>query len=247
MEITWQRCMGLSNEGLVQINERLSCLPRAYQALCELQAHAKHHGFELMPCSAFRSFESQAAIFSAKFLGQRTILDINEQPLKVTPTDPIERIKAILLFSAMPGFSRHHFGSDLDIYAPNKLPAGQQLELTYHEYAQGSYFYEFGCYLKENLSTFGFINPYLHKDNRNHQGSIVQVGMEPWHISHVESAQDFVSTFDYEQALDYLAATDLPFAPYVKAVMSYEQANAMLCLTLKIRRNHEIKNVTYLD
>lgn len=226
--ISSYRCMGLSNELLVPLDERLWCLKPTLEAFKELQEHALSYGFELKACSAFRSFAAQAAIFSAKFMGQRPILDRNEQVLTNIPDDPIERIKAILLFSAMPGFSRHHFGSDLDIYAPNKLPLGQKLELTYHEYLKGSYFYELGCYLKENLSLFGFTNPYLQA--KPVSDDCVQVGLEPWHISHINSAQDFINAFDYDVALKYLSTSDLPFAPYVKQVMTYEQANAMLCL-----------------
>lgn len=226
--IDWQRCMGLSDTHLVPLNERLKCLTLAKEAFLELKNHALQHGFELEACSAFRSFEAQAAIFSAKFNGQRTILDSNEQPLSPIPSDPIERIKAILLFSAMPGFSRHHFGSDFDVYAPNKLPAGQKLELTYHEYFPDSYFYEFGCYLKESLSLFGFTNPYLQSDSQS--SSIVTVGSEPWHISHLASAKQFEQAYDYQKALDYLSSCNLPFSAYVTAIMSYDQANAMLKL-----------------
>lgn len=228
-ELTWQRCMGLSNEFLVPLNERLMCLPQAKEAFINLQAHAKKFGFDLQACSAFRSFEAQATIFNAKFTGQRVILDKNEQPLSPIPSDPVERIKAILLFSAMPGFSRHHFGSDLDVYAPNKLPAGQKLELTYHEYLPNSYFYEFGCYLKENLSLFGFSNPYLNAETSTSQ--VVAIGIEPWHISHLESAQAYITNFDYEQAVNYLAHSNLAIAPYVKKVMTFKQADAMLKLT----------------
>lgn len=230
--VDWQRCMGLSNEGLISLNERLMCLAPAKDAFIALKEHALKYGFELEACSAFRSFEAQANIFSAKFNGQRVILDKDEQPLSPIPEDPIERIKAILLFSAMPGFSRHHFGSDFDVYAPNKLPQGQSLQLTYHEYQQDSYFYEFGCFLRENLGVFGFINPYL-ATAQNSNPSIISVGCEPWHISHLESAKEFERNFDYEQAIDYLVQSNLPFAPYVKAIMTYEQANAMLKLSDK--------------
>lgn len=242
--ITKERYLGLSDEGLVTLfdDERIKCLPEAKDAFLALRDDASKHGFDLQACSAFRSFDAQARIFTAKFLGERPILDINEVPLNPIPQDPIERIKAILLFSAMPGFSRHHFGSDFDIYAPNKLPEGQKLQLTYHEYLEGSYFYELGLYLKENLSNFGFANPYQPKSNQcltNHDNeiskgddanskSVVIVGFEPWHISHVASARPYLKAYDASEALAEVERRFLPFSQYAREVMSGEQIDSML-------------------
>ena len=49
-ELTWQRCMGLSNEFLVPLNERLMCLPQAKEAL---QAHAKNLALTYKPALPF--------------------------------------------------------------------------------------------------------------------------------------------------------------------------------------------------
>lgn len=233
IEVT--RCMGLSTEGLVEFEDGLMCLPEAKEAFLELRECAAREGFELKACSAFRSFEAQAAIFGAKFRGDRPILDANEEPLSVIPEDPVERIRAILRFSAMPGFSRHHFGSDFDVYAPNKLPEGQKLQLTSREYDHGAYFYELGCFLRENLRTYGFGNPYQGGFSRpgglpdDAEGAgLVVVGNEPWHISHLATAQEYLREYDLQDALDYVAGSDLEFAPYVRSVMTLEQADAML-------------------
>lgn len=158
-----ERCLGLSDQGLVVLgdDERLKCLPVVREAFLELQTDAAKQGFNLQACSAFRSFEAQARIVSAKFNGDRKILNINEQPLENIPSEPVARLNAILLFSAMPGFSRHHIGADLDVIAADRLPKGQSLQLTYHEYLEDSYFNEFGVYLKENIARFGFSNPYM--------------------------------------------------------------------------------------
>lgn len=236
-----QRAMGLSEEGLVSLagNERIRALPEALEALAALQTDAASQGFEVAACSGFRSFQAQAHIFGAKFRGERVILNINEEPLTTVPQDPIARLQAILLFSAMPGFSRHHFGSDFDIYARNLLPPGQTLQLTCKEYAPGSYFHEFGHYLQENLARFGFAYPYMLSAPSapaaaagaaaNNQDASVQVGQEPWHISFIAGARTFLNSFDSEAALDYVSSCpDLEFAPFVREVMTPERIKAVL-------------------
>ena len=241
MVISKERYLGLVSDGLVPVAAGSPLLAQkgAIDALHALQEDAKKQGFMIEACSAFRSFETQGRIVTAKFLGARAILDINEKPIGPIPAAPVERLKAILLFSALPGASRHHFGSDFDIYAPNKLPEGQKLQLTYHEYEQGSYFYELGLYLQESLTSFGFARPYMPQASKSSQTSQaahasststngISVGLEPWHISHVESARDYLKSYDCEVALEYLEHSDLVFAPYVRQVWTQERIEALL-------------------
>lgn len=273
--------LGLDSSHLVALQRQdggpeVLALDSALKAFKALKADAQRHGFELEICSGYRSFERQSLLFSNKFLGKRPILDRNEQPITQPIADPVERMQAILVFSSMPGFSRHHFGSDFDIYAPNKLPEHQSLQLTYHEYLPGSYFYELGQYLKETLARFEFANPYASQkidadsgqshspvqslaqvqplaqtpsqaqtqaqDQVNtHQAqpqsqpastlqnaTAPQVGFEPWHISHLPSARPYLAEYDPQVALDYVCQQDLPFAPWVRKVMTPEQIAAML-------------------
>lgn len=238
MDITFKQYLGLDSQHLSVWQRHdggsdFLAQSSAAKALRGLQQDARLHGFELEVCSGFRSFERQSMLFCAKFEGRRPILDRNEQVIREPILDPLARMRAILIFSALPGFSRHHFGSDFDIYAPNCLPEGQSLQLTYHEYMPDAYFYEFGQYLQENLDRFDFANPYQKTDAKQLSSNVPMVGFEPWHISHLPSAAPFLEAFDSELALDYVSKQNLPFAQYVKEVMSDEQINAMLRFDVK--------------
>ncbi len=255
--ITPERYLGLDTTSLTAhtIGEgsgayELYATEGAWEALHDLQADAVKHGFWVQPCSAFRSFARQGAIVEGKFTGARPILDRNEQPLQTLPSDPIARLRAILLFSALPGCSRHHFGSDFDIYDPHLLPAGQKLKLTAKEYAQGSYFYELGLYLQESLSRFGFARPYMSAPattgtntataaNNNNNTTTPQsaagaeqeqwgIGREPWHISHLASARDCLRAYDAERALTEIERSKWSFAPFVRQVWSADLVQALL-------------------
>lgn len=243
MEVTgvMARLLGLDASALVPLEQGpfgrvLLIAPEVNAAFGALQAAAQRAGFELKACSAHRGFSAQAAIVSAKFSGQRPVLDALEQPLSQLPSDPVARLNAILRFSALPGFSRHHWGTDLDVFAPNALPQGQKLELTYHEYLTGAYFHEFGEFLRTHLAQYGFYQPYgadadaMLKKAQDGTLGVNEVGCEPWHISYRPCAERCAQHFELEQAVAYVAASDLPYAPYVRELMTPERVRAVLAL-----------------
>ena len=97
----------------------------------DLQRHAggrRPAGFNLQVASSWRSFERQLAIWNGKWRGA-PLLDADNQPLDALQLGDMERLHAIPRWSALPGTSRHHWGTDLDIYDPDCLPAGTKLAL----------------------------------------------------------------------------------------------------------------------
>lgn len=260
MELTLleQRCLGLSSQGLKDCQVyfasfhghaageyTLQAEEEAWEALQALCEDALREGLVIAPCSAFRSFARQAQIVSAKYQGLRPILDAHEQPLNPLPLEGAERLRAILRFSALPGCSRHHWGADFDIFAPNLLPEHQDLQLTAREYEQGSYFYDLGIYLQERLAQFGFIRPYMPAEMLPESVSLSsrsaapaastfapqwQMGVEPWHISYQASAQKWEQAYSSELALSYLEHSDLPFASYVGELWSQTLVHRLLGL-----------------
>lgn len=90
---------------------------------------AQQDNIELSIASGYRSFERQLSIWNRKFTGELAVLDINEQPLQISELSELALIESIMLFSALPGGSRHHWGTDIDVYAPNLLPENYKLRL----------------------------------------------------------------------------------------------------------------------
>ncbi|MCC4262958.1 M15 family metallopeptidase [Oceanimonas baumannii] len=168
--------LGLNDSHLVPLAEPGHRLQRdAREAFVALQAAAAGAGFSLVPASSFRGFERQLGIWNGKFEGSRPLLDADSRPLDALALSEPERIHAILRWSALPGTSRHHWGTDLDIYDPTLLPAGSKLQLEPWEYQQGGYFYPLSQWLQANMSRFGFYLPYARAGG---------VGVEPWHLSY---------------------------------------------------------------
>jgi len=151
-----------------------------WQALCNA---AKQQGFELEIASGFRGFSRQLAIWNGKFSGELTTKNQAGNTVDINTLSVQEIIQAILTYSALPGASRHHWGTDIDIYAPNLLSNGQSLQLEPWEYQQGGPFEPLSLWLTKHATDFGFYFPY-----DKYRGGIAA---EPWHLSYFPLAKSF--------------------------------------------------------
>lgn len=176
--------LGKDNHHLVPVPEcggavRL-LLPAASAAFEAMRQHCRKEGIELAIASSYRSYEQQLNIWNEKYTGKRPLLDKHGHALDVSQMAAIDKVFAILTWSAIPGASRHHWGSDLDVYDLAAMPAGYQLQLIPEEYDQGGPFEKLGVYLDFQAHLHGFTRPYL-QDGKG-------VAFEPWHISFAKSA-----------------------------------------------------------
>jgi len=178
-----------------------------------LQLAAKKQGFTLHIASAFRSFDRQLSIWNNKYSGITAILDKNEEPIDIQQISEIEKLYKLLHWSALPSASRHHWGTDIDVYDPTLLPPKQSLQLQKSEYLAGGYFSELTEWLSQNIQQFGFYRPY-----QNDQGGVAQ---EPWHISYFPLADDFLSQLD----LDLISNTLKQHSVLGKSLIQQELPN----------------------
>ena len=177
--MTQDQLLGLDESHLILVGSgphRLTAATAA--AFNDMQVAAAYEGFNLQDASSWRGFERQLAIWNGKWRGERPLLDADNQPLDALQLDDMERLHAILRWSALPGTSRHHWGTDLDIYDPDCLPVGTRLALEPWEYEAGGWFADLGEWLGDHMADFGFFLPYA-KPLDAAQG----VAYEPWHIS----------------------------------------------------------------
>lgn len=174
--MTPAQLVGLDDSHLILLGagpHRLT--PEAAAAFTAMQQAASAAGHNLQPASSWRSFERQLAIWNGKWRGERPLLGAEGEPLDATTLSDEQKIAAILRWSALPGTSRHHWGTDLDIYDPDCLPQGTRLQLEAWEYEPGGWFAGLGQWLHENMADFGFFLPY--------RGEREGVAYEPWHLS----------------------------------------------------------------
>ncbi|HVY83324.1 MAG TPA: M15 family metallopeptidase [Steroidobacteraceae bacterium] len=152
----------------------------AVAAVLQLRAAAARAGIELAIVSSFRDFERQTAIWNGKYRGERPLLDRAGRPLDAASLDESARVDAILLWSALPGASRHHWGTDFDVIDRAAVPRDYRPQLTAEEFAPGGPFAPLNDWLGLHLARFGFFRPYT-----TDRGGVQP---EPWHLSYAPLA-----------------------------------------------------------
>ena len=121
----------------------------AYAAWVSMAEAAASDGVTLKIISAARNFEYQKGIWERKWNGQTILSDGTDAS---TIADSLERAKKILLYSSMPGTSRHHWGTDIDMNNFNN---------DYFEQGRGLAEY---TWLSQHAERFGYHQPYTSKD-----------------------------------------------------------------------------------
>jgi LAS superfamily LD-carboxypeptidase LdcB len=169
-----------------------------FHALC---AAAARDGIELAVFSAFRDFDAQLAIWNRKFRGERPLYDRHGRPRDHQAMTEDELVEAILLWSALPGASRHHWGSDIDVFDRAAMPAGYRVQLLPEEYAPGGVFAGLARWLDANLQRFGFFRPYDVDRGGVHP--------EPWHISYAPIALRAADALTVDLVADTLREADV--------------------------------------
>jgi LAS superfamily LD-carboxypeptidase LdcB len=172
---------GRARTHLLELSDPACALHRyAATAFLGLRRAAGAAGFGLEAVSAFRDFQRQIAIWNGKFSGDRPLHDANGLLLDAQQMSPAERVMAILLWSALPGASRHHWGTDLDL-VDARVPPGTKAELVAGEFAVDGPFAGMSVWLEEHAARFGFFRPF--------RGVASGVQPEPWHYSFAPVAE----------------------------------------------------------
>lgn len=166
-----------------------------------LQRRAAQQGFDLQVASGFRSFERQLAIWNAKASGQRPVLDSSGRPLAMAALTPLQQVQAIMRWSALPGASRHHWGTEVDIWDRAAVAPDYQVQLVSAEYAADGPFGPLSRWLRDHMADNGFYLPY----GEDRGG----VAPEPWHLSYRPLASEYAQALTPELLHGLLSASGL--------------------------------------
>jgi len=154
------------------------------QALSEA---SRANGFELRLESAYRSFDKQLSIWNRKARGELPLLSAEGVPME-RPKDEEELMYAILTWSALPGASRHHLGTDIDVVDGAACPEGYEVQLTPAE-CEGM-FAKFHAFLTERMvadKAFGFSRVFVPGRGK--------IRPEGWHIAHLPTSRKRLEHF----------------------------------------------------
>lgn len=170
---------------------------------------AQRDGIELVARSSFRDFDTQLTIWNAKWAGERPLYDRQGAPLERRQLADSQAVDAILCWSAIPGGSRHHWGSDVDLIDTASVPAGYVVQLVPAEYARDGIFGRLSAWLDANMQRFGFFRPY-----RTDRGG---VSPEPWHLSYGPVSLPALESLSLSMLRHVLEGSPIAGKPHVLA------------------------------
>jgi len=191
----------------------------AFENFCE---EAKKCGFEPKIESGYRSFDRQLLIWNEKVSGKRKVLDEKGNPLNIAELSETELMKTILLWSALPGTSRHEWGTDIDVIDAAAVPEGYEAELT----------------VEESFGVFGGFHKWL--DAQTESGNLLgfrrvflpgigRVQPEPWHLSYSPEARECEQSFTAENLAKRLSDNGILLLPQILAHLDWILENHVFC------------------
>lgn len=185
-------------------------LEETYIAYIKMFYAAQFSGVTLSVVSATRNFEYQKWIWDAKWYGN---LPADGKNLFLFEKDPMKKAQIILKYTSMPGTSRHHWGTDIDI---------NSIDTAYFETPEGIMVYE---WLTKNAYRYGFCQPFDAKEQRRKGYE-----QEKWHWSYMPLAEPFL--YAYHKKVDYSNITGFAgseLAPKLDVIQNYVLAVKMDC------------------
>ena len=175
----------------------------------KMKTAALKDGINIEVVSAYRSFQKQKNIFENKYKRY-----INKG------LTPIQSVEKIIEYSTIPGTSRHHWGTDIDIIDANYPKPISVLEEE-NFYGNGPY-----CQLKNwmdrHSESYGFYEVYTKNSNRK------GVKYEPWHFSYAPVSKPMLKEY---QKLD------------IKRILKEEKILGHECFTEEFIFKYKTENI----
>lgn len=162
----------------------------AHDAFVEMKKAAYQDGIDIKIVSSFRSFDRQLAIFERKY----QLFTEDEQ------LAPIDAIDKIIEYSTIPGTSRHHWGTDIDIIDGSKKVEGDVLVTD--KFEEGGAFEDLKVWMDEHANDFGFYLVYTNEPKRR------GFKYEPWHYSYAPLSIPMLAAFRKKNILQLLVQED---------------------------------------
>ena len=163
-EINTEILIGMDNSRIV--SDTILLEKKTYSAFIKMKDAAEKDGIIIKLVSGFRDFYRQQMIWNNKYKKFT-----NEFSL-----DGPTAIKEIIRFSTIPGTSRHHWGTEIDIIDKNF--ENEKDLLISKKYEDGGIFNSLKKWMDKNSKRFGFYIVY--DDDSNRPG----FEYEPWHYTY---------------------------------------------------------------
>ena len=187
--IDYKTLLGIEHSSLVGDSIKLE--KNTFIAMEKMRKAALLDGIKIKVVSGFRDFERQKQIWNRKFKKFTTENNLSD----------LDAIKEIIRFSTIPGTSRHHWGTEIDIIDEDFK--NEKKLLISNKYEEGGIFEKLKKWMDNNSQKFGF---YLTYDNNiNRKG----FEYEPWHYSYLPESKKYLESFLKIDIVEIISKVDI--------------------------------------
>ncbi|MEH6681883.1 MAG: M15 family metallopeptidase [Sediminicola sp.] len=187
-EYSTEELMGKSDIRL--FGKGINLKKEAQEAFVQMKKAAYGDGVDLKIVSSYRSFDRQVGIWERKYL-QYTEED------RMQPMDAIEKI---IEYSTIPGTSRHHWGTEIDVVDGYQKVDGDVLDPD--KFGPEAPYATFKTWMDENANKFGFYLVYTDAPRRR------GFKYEPWHYSYAAISIPMLTAYRRKNILQLLQKED---------------------------------------
>ncbi len=165
-------------------------LKKAHQAFLEMNYEARKSGMNIRVVSSYRSFNHQNLIWERKYKRYRS--------RKLTPK---EAVFSNIRYTAIPGSSRHHWGTEIDVVNGSIKTSRYPLSTkNFHGYGIYKSFRE---WMDANAHKFGYYQVYTNDHTRK------GFKYEPWHYSFAELGKPMLKAYREREVQELLKKQEL--------------------------------------
>lgn len=186
--ISYEELIGKDNPSLY--GDGFQIRKEAYHAFITMQNAALKENISLQVVSSYRNFAHQNRIWERKY-----------KSFTKRGLSPEKAIQKIIEYSTIPGTSRHHWGTDMDIIDSNVTQPKNVLGPSHFE-GKGCYV-NFKKWMDKNSEDYGFYLVYT-----NHPGR-KGFKYEPWHYSYRSLSCDYLRDYSKLKLKDILRQESL--------------------------------------
>tara|TARA_B100001093_G_scaffold244396_1_gene234026 strand:- start:1069 stop:1782 length:714 start_codon:yes stop_codon:yes gene_type:complete len=187
--IDYKTLLGIEHSNLVGDSIKLE--KNTFIAMEKMRKAALLDGIKIKVVSGFRDFERQKQIWNRKFKKFTTENNLSD----------LEAIKEIIRFSTIPGTSRHHWGTEIDVIDEDFK--NEKKLLISKKYEKGGVFEKLKKWMDNNSQKFGFYLTY--DDNINRKG----FEYEPWHYSYLPESKRYLKSFLKIDIVEIISKVDI--------------------------------------
>lgn len=173
-KISYEELIGKGNPKLY--GDGFQLRKEAYDAFISMKNAALMDNISIQVVSSYRNFAHQNRIWERKYKS------FTQQGLP-----PEKAIQKIIEYSTIPGTSRHHWGTDMDIIDANVTQPKNVLSPSHFE-GNGSYV-NLKKWIDENSRDYGFYLVYTNHPERK------GFNYEPWHYSYKSLSCDYLHDY----------------------------------------------------